>query len=136
MADGDHLGERPPPMATIMIVDDHADLLESMSEALEFAGHKVVTACNGSQALHLVSSSVFDLIITDLIMPEKEGLETIRELRRHYPSLRIIAMSGSLGRHRECMLHMANLFGAVQTLDKPFSEQVLLTTVTAVLKGG
>lgn len=122
-------------MARILLIDDNARLLDAMNEPLELAGHHVASAGNGVEALKLVRTESFDLVITDLVMPEKEGLETIIELRRLYPRLRIIAMSGGMGGDPTHILHMAELFGAVRTLGKPFTGKQLVALVESVLAG-
>ena len=101
---------------------------------LQDAGHRTSQAVNGIDALRMVYSGTFDLVITDLYMPEKEGLETIGELRRKYPVLRIIAMSGgAMGDDGKMSLHIARKLGATLVLKKPFSEQELIVAVTTVL---
>jgi len=121
-------------MANILLVDDDAPLVNAQSEFLRRAGYTVSTAANGKEAMDLVADNDFDLVITDLIMPEKEGLETIAELRRIAPKIKIIAMSGGtvmIG--AKDSLSMAQMFGASFTLAKPFSGQTLITAITQVL---
>ena len=121
-------------MANILLVDDDAPLVKAQSEFLRRAGHTVSTAANGNEAMALVAHNDFDLVITDLIMPEKEGLETIAELRRIAPKIKIIAMSGGtvmIG--AQDSLSMARMFGASLTLVKPFSGQTLIAAVTQAL---
>src|SRR5688572_7582515 len=112
-------------MAEILLVDDSAALLAAMVDFLHAANHRTTLAANGQIALDLIKNKHFDLIITDLIMPEKEGLETIRELRMRFPALKVIAMSGG-GAHARNNLHVAQCFGAALTLDKPFSGKLLV----------
>jgi len=120
-------------MSRILLVDDHAEFLAVQRELLEDAGHTVVTATNGFKALAAVDAESFDLVITDIIMPGKEGLETIIELRRRHPLLKVMAMSGG-GLVGACgYLELAEKFGAVHTLEKPFSRGVLIDAVTTVL---
>ena len=121
-------------MANILLVDDEASLVKVQSEFLCRVGHTVSTAANGKEAMALVAHNDFDLVITDLIMPEKEGLETIAELRRIAPKIKIIAMSGGtvmIG--AKDSLSMAQMFGASFTLAKPFSGETLVDAVTQVL---
>lgn len=120
-------------MADILLVDDNAVLLAAMVDILHAAGHRTTLAANGKIAIDLAKNKHFDLIITDLIMPEQEGLETIRELRKHFPALRVIAMSGG-GTHARNNLFMAQCFGAALTLDKPFSGKALVEGVNRVLQ--
>jgi CheY-like chemotaxis protein len=126
-------------MANILVVDDNAELREALLDVLGAAGHTVITAGNGTKAVELVETKGIALVVTDLFMPEREGIETIIELRRRYPRLRIIAMSGGGGgRVGEALapernLQMARKLGATATLAKPFTPQQLTDAVTAVL---
>lgn len=122
-------------MARILVVDDEELARFTLREILEGAGHEVVEATNGNEALANQKAHPFDLIITDIIMPEKEGVETIIELKRDYPNLKIIAISGG-GRTRNLdFLNLAEEFGADKILPKPFSEQELLERVNECLSG-
>ena len=122
-------------MARILLVDDNAELLKLQGEVLRREGHVVTMATEGNEALLLVQNSVFDLVITDLVMPVREGIETIVELRRIAPSLKIIAMSGGGKVDAKDYLTIARQLGAVQTLAKPFSKKDLLEAVSGVLGG-
>jgi YesN/AraC family two-component response regulator len=81
-------------MANILIIDDDQQILNMLSQILKRAGYGVVEALDGKQGLKLYRENPTDLIITDIIMPEKEGLETIMELQRDFPDVKIIAISG------------------------------------------
>ena len=81
-------------MANIYVFDDEPSILLMIKKMLEKAGHSVDIALNGREGMELFKKSMPDLLITDIIMPEKEGLETIFELRSKYPKLKIIAISG------------------------------------------
>jgi DNA-binding NtrC family response regulator len=119
-------------MARILLVDDDGAFLNVQEEFLRREGHEVVTAGNGRQALKLVQDHDFDLVITDIIMPDQEGIETIITLRRTRPALRIIAMSGGGRLSSDDYLEMARRFGA-RTLAKPFTRQDLLEAVATSL---
>jgi CheY-like chemotaxis protein len=120
-------------MASILLVDDDEQLRTMISAVLRRAGYEVQAACDGSEAITLYRRNPADLIITDLIMPEKEGLEMIRELRKEYPQARIIAMSGGGRKGAVNCLDVARAFGAQRVLDKPFSHQEILDAVRDVL---
>jgi DNA-binding response OmpR family regulator len=120
-------------MAKILLVDDDDNFRAMLGRVLGDAGHIVTTAVNGNEALRLVQDNAFDLVITDLIMPEKEGIETIVELRRKIPGLKIIAMSGGGFNAPETYLNLARKLGAAQTLAKPFPGTELLAAVAGVL---
>jgi len=95
------------------------------------AGHQVVCAANGRLALEKQRANSADLIITDLFMPELDGVETILALRREFPDIKVIAMSGNVG--GEAMLSVARRLGAVEVLEKPFTLQQLLAAVGKAL---
>lgn len=120
-------------MANILLVDDNAGLLKMQAEFLRDAGHTVATAANGKEAMRVVQRGSFDLVVTDLVMPEKEGIETIIELRRKFPALKIIAMSGGGRVDAKDYLDIARKLGAARTLAKPFSGKELVEAVAQVL---
>jgi CheY-like chemotaxis protein len=117
----------------ILLVDDDDNFRRTARCALVRAGYEVQEACNGHQALTLVRQARPDLVITDLIMPEKEGIETIVELRRSDPELPIIAISGGGRLSMEDNLLIAQKLGARSTLTKPFRSVELLEAVESVL---
>ena len=121
-------------MAKILLIEDNAPLLAMERELLSEAGHDVVTATNGKEALLLFADTSFDLVVTDVGMPEKDGLETISHLRRKYPTLKIIAVSGGGRVEAGDYLVMARKLGAAQTLVKPFTGEQLIKAVDKVLR--
>jgi DNA-binding response OmpR family regulator len=120
-------------MARILLVDDEATVRELFALVLQLDAHEVTMVADGVQALEAIDESVFDLVITDLIMPDKEGIETIMEIRRLRPSLKIIAMSGGGRGSAGDYLAMASELGAARALEKPFSNTELRDAVRAVL---
>jgi CheY-like chemotaxis protein len=122
-------------MKRILLVDDNEPFRRMVCKMLEGAGYSVVVAGDGAAALALFRMQDVDLVLTDLIMPEKEGLETILELRKLAPELKIIAMSGGGRVDADDYLPLAKAFGAARTLAKPFLAAELLTTVAEVLAG-
>jgi CheY-like chemotaxis protein len=119
-------------VASILIVDDEA-LVRSMTRtALERAGHRVADAANGAEALALLDRESFDLAVIDLIMPEKEGIETIVQIRERGYGLKIIAASGG-GAARLDLLPIARKAGADYTIGKPFNSPDLLALVQRAL---
>ena len=122
-------------MARILLVDDDDAIRGMLRKMLMSAGFEVEEAANGNVAVAAYCRQPSDLVITDLVMPEKDGLETIMELRRLDPAVKIIAMSGggrSLG-PGERYLESARTFGALRVLSKPFSASALLKAVSDVL---
>lgn len=120
-------------MANILVVDDNIAFLEIQTEYLRRAGHEVTPATNGIEAMNRVDSQRFDLVITDLIMPDKEGVQVIMELRKKHPGIRIIAMSGGGRVNAEDYLAIARRLGATKTLSKPFTGEELLGAVSEVM---
>jgi len=120
-------------MAYILIIDDDPSLRTTMRRILERGGHLVQEAENGLTGLAAVEADPPDLVVTDLFMPEKEGIETIVELRDRYPHIGVVAVSGALGGDDGGPLLDAELFGADATLAKPFDVQTFLDTVERVL---
>lgn len=101
---------------------------------LESAGHTVASAENGLQAPKVMVTQKFDIVITDLLMPERDGLEFITEIRKQYPEVKIIAMSGGGHIARDSYLRIAKTFGAHLLLEKPFNQAGVLGAVDAVQK--
>ena len=100
----------------ILVIEDTADLREYLRLALEGQGYDVLTARNGKDALGYLNGHPVDVVITDLFMPEMDGIETIAELRRQFPAIRVVAMSGRPGVD---YLTVARELGVTQTLRKP-----------------
>jgi len=122
-------------MAKILVVDDEELARFCVRDVLETAGHKVQESENGVKALAAQKEQSFDLVVTDIIMPEKEGVETILEMRKLYPDIKIVAISGG-GRTRNMdFLELAKQFGADRILAKPFSDDELMEQVDACLSG-
>lgn len=121
-------------MARILIIDDDAAMCATLSQALKDAGHEVTEAGDGDVAIELFRQSVFDLAVVDLIMPGKEGIETIIEMRRITSKPRIIAISGSTGPARgRAYTQIAAQLGAGRTLVKPFTIEEFVRVVEAEL---
>ncbi len=118
------------PAATILVVDDEAGIRGLLRDLLKTAGYEVLEAEDGRQAMTQVETHHVDLMITDLIMPEQEGIETIGLLRQRQPNLKIIAMSGAMD---SVFLEAASHLGTQATVAKPFNNEKLLETVQRVL---
>ena len=117
-------------MATILVIDDEEIVRATLRLALESVGHQVLEAGNGDDGLRLLDANRIDLTITDIIMPDKEGIETIIEIRRRFPRVKVIALSGVFG---GLYLEMARQLGAAAALAKPVRTETLRRTVDAVL---
>ncbi len=121
-------------MARILVIDDDDQIRAMLQQRLEREGHKVVSAGDGKLGMKLFREEPAELVITDIIMPEKEGIETIMELRRDFPEVKIIAISGGGKVSPDEYLHIAEKFGAHRTLAKPFGREELLKAVQELLK--
>ena len=121
-------------MARILLIDDHELARYTMQVILESAGHDVVQAENGREGVELHAAQSFDLVVTDMIIPDVEGVETIKTLLEQDPTQRIIAVSGGGGTGRVDHLETASSVGAQRILQKPFSENELLECVTSCLR--
>lgn len=120
-------------MARILVIDDDAPTRHLLRQMLERAGYDVIDACNGREGLQRYQEIPADLVITDILMPEQEGLETIGELRRLSPEVQILAISGGGCRVTQDFLPLAEKLGAQRVLRKPISRQELLATVCALV---
>jgi DNA-binding response OmpR family regulator len=116
-------------MAEILIIDDDPHIRRLMSRILRGAGHTVREATDGRSGLELFRERLPALVITDIVMPDQEGIETILELRRDAPSLPILAISGGEGGY----LRLAIGLGATEALAKPFGADELLAAVVKLL---
>jgi DNA-binding NtrC family response regulator len=121
-------------MASILLVEDDEQMRNLLSDILRREGYEVVVAQDGQEAVRLYHQRPTDLIVTDLLMPEKEGLEMIIELHRSHPELRIIAMTGGGDMNPDALLKMASFFGAWRILHKPFSLGAFLHAVDESLQ--
>jgi CheY-like chemotaxis protein len=121
-------------MAQILLIDDEEPVRLALSALLRVTGHEVIAAANGEEGLELFQRQAFDLVVTDLIMPKKDGRETIAALRRLRPGLKIIAMYGG-GRLRGSSSPVtAESLGADRLLAKPLTLAELQAAVADVLK--
>jgi len=120
-------------MTRILIIDDDIQILKMLRKTLEREGHEVIDAADGNKGLRLYREDLTDLVITDIVMPEKEGIETIIDLRREFPEAKIIAMSGGGQIEAESYLSMAKRLGAQRTLTKPFQNEELLEAIEALV---
>jgi YesN/AraC family two-component response regulator len=121
-------------MARILIIDDDALVRQVFRDWLESRGHEVIEAENGNVGLMLYKQHPAEIVITDIVMPDKEGIETIRELRRDFPDAKIIAVSGGgqLMPGSTC-LTLAEGLGVQRTLLKPVNCLQLADTISELL---
>ena len=120
-------------MARILVVDDDALVRATVASALQRVGHEIVEAQNGLEAMATIERTSLDLVISDIIMPEVDGIGLLLRLRKQHPSLRVIVISGGGRIHKSDFLRMATTLGADMSLAKPFTPEQLRKAVDTVL---
>lgn len=129
------LGVRVEAVARILIIDDDTAVRATLRRILERAGHTVVEAADGRRGVEQHRQAPADLVITDVFMPEQDGLQTIRQLKREAPGVKIIAISGGNAGGTLDLREHAEMMGASKSLAKPFEPQAVLAAVREVLGG-
>ena len=122
-------------MARILVIDDDDHIRETVRRVLEARGHNVRVVEDGADGIDSIAESAPDLVITDVFMPGQDGIETLLELRKAFPKLKVIVMSGGDSSGVMNLLEDAKLLGANRTLPKPFKPEELMEAVDTVLKG-
>lgn len=122
-------------MARILIIDDDEHVREALAAVLDAAGHQTCLAADGNRALARLDDFNPDVVVTDILMPGMEGMETIHELRKRQPELPIVAMSGCGMHGGGDYLRLAERLGASQSLSKPVEPDVLVDTIDELLAG-
>lgn len=122
-------------MPTILLIDDNEDFRQTLTELLERAGYDVVEAADGRKGIELFRAKPTDLVVTDIIMPEQDGLEVITVLRSDYPDVKIITISGGgrLCTDPELFLDASTSMGALHSFTKPLDRLAFLAVVREVL---
>jgi DNA-binding NtrC family response regulator len=121
-------------VARILVIDDDIQVREMLREMLERVGHEVVDASDGTEGMKVFRKSPTDLVVTDIFMPDKDGIVTIQELKNEYPEVPIIALSGGGGFKRFDFLETARRLGASALLRKPVDWEELTETVSEMLR--
>ncbi|MFN4164581.1 MAG: response regulator [Ferrovibrio sp.] len=121
-------------MPRILVVDDNAEFGRILQAHLTAHGHEVVAAKDGEQGLALIERETFDIVLTDILMPQRDGIEVLRQVKQRWPSLPVIAVSGGGWIKAGDLLEMADRLGADRVLQKPVRRDDLLAAVDAVLK--
>src|SRR5262245_41306593 len=111
--------------ARILVIDDDADLRNMLQLFLESEGYEVAVAGDGREGLRMQHEAPAGIVLTDVFMPGKEGIETIRDLQRDYPDIKIVVMSGGASLARMDYTNVAVMMGAVRSLRKPFEPEDL-----------
>lgn len=123
-------------MARILVIDDDDQLRVFLRRILEKDGHEVADAPNGAVGIMIHRENPADLVITDIFMPEKEGISTIMDLNRNFPKVKIIAISGGGRAHSVDYLELAKNLGAARAFQKPFDKADLLEAIKELLQQG
>ncbi len=116
-------------MARILVIDDDKEIRKMLKVMLEGAGHEITEAVDGSEGIEKFRNNPTDLIITDVVMPEKDGIEVMLDLKREFPDVRIIVISGGGIVPSDYYLDCVKGLGAVYTLPKPLDFSTLLAAV-------
>lgn len=120
-------------MARILIIDDETDLLEILQAILQSADHFVDICDSGILAISKIKSEPFDLVLTDIVMPDQDGIETIRQIVEIDPGIKIIGMSGGGSLSADTYLKLAKHLGASKILKKPFPGAELIKAVAELV---
>ena len=120
-------------MDSVLIIEDDEFVQNMLKQTFERAGYEVATASNGRIGIQLYKSKPFDVVITDLIMPDMEGIETISILRKTNPDIKVIAISGGGRNSPDDYLHLAEKLGAARTFTKPVDRKLLLEAVKELI---
>jgi DNA-binding NtrC family response regulator len=120
-------------MARIIVIDDQEPIRRIVRRALENEKHQVFEADDGEAGMKLLHSEPVDVVITDIFMPGWDGIQTLREIRKRYPAVKVIAMSGGDSTGMLDLRKDAELLGAVKSLQKPFTAREIVELVRAVL---
>ena len=120
-------------MSRILVVDDDPEIRSTLKKLLEMKGHQVVLAADGRAAETALTGDSFDLMVTDIVMPDQDGLEVIRITRAAHPDMPIIAISGGGRLRTGNYLRLATAMGAAAALEKPFDFEEFLNAVNATL---
>ncbi len=121
-------------MARLLLIDDDDEFRTLLRLTLVHHGHQVFEARNGQEGLAQYALTAPDLVITDIVMPEMEGLDLVMELRKRQPTVKIIAISGGGRIGPDDYLHCASLLGAAEVLTKPFPAMMLLAAIERLLQ--
>lgn len=120
-------------MARILVIDDNLSVRNALCETLEDAGYSTVATCTGQRAREMHRLDPVDLVITDLFMPDTDGLEVIYQFRHEFPDVKILAVSGGGSRGLIEILSVAKKMGAHGSLMKPFGPDELLSAVSSLV---
>lgn len=119
----------------ILVVDDEEGIRKVLRTVMEMAGHEVLEADNGKKALQVLDEQSIDLVLSDVVMPECDGIELLTGIRKRHPGVRVLMMSGGGRLWADYYLDLAQKLGAAAVIEKPFCMDNLRTTVSGLLTG-
>lgn len=120
-------------MARVLVIDDQEPIRGIVRRALESDGHEVADASDGAAGMALLDRAPVDVVITDIFMPGMDGIQALREIRKRFPAIKVIAMSGGDSSGLMDLRHDAELLGAVKSLSKPFTAREVVDVVRSAL---
>src|SRR6266540_2027405 len=120
-------------MARILVIDDQEPIRRVVRRALEQDGHEVFDATDGEVGMEILESQSFHIVITDIFMPGQDGIVTLRQIRKRFPAVKVIVISGGDSSGMLDLRQDAELLGAVKSLRKPFTTREIVESVQAVL---
>ena len=121
-------------MARVIVIDDQEPIRRIVRRALEQAGHEVFDASDGEIGVRLLAQHPADVVISDIFMPGQDGIQTLRQLRKDFPAVKVIVMSGGDSTGLLDLRRDAELLGAVKSLPKPFTAREIVEAVKSVLE--
>jgi CheY-like chemotaxis protein len=121
-------------MARVIVIDDQEPIRRIVRTALERAGHEVLDAGDGALGLQLLERHAADVVLTDIFMPGMDGIQMLRQIRKQFPAVRVIVMSGGDSTGMLDLRRDAELLGAVKSLSKPFTTHEIVAAVNGVIE--
>ncbi len=123
-------------MGTVLIVDDEVTIQEVAAAILPKAGYRCISAIDAAQAMSFIQAEKLDVALVDIILPGRGGLDLLMEIRRDFPALPVVVMSGKVKTNTLPFQNLARQFGAGKILSKPFTSEELVSAVESVLQDG
>jgi len=123
-------------MARILVIDDQEPIRRIVRRTLEQDGHEVFDASDGEIGMDILETQAFDVVITDIFMPGQDGIVTLRQIRKRFPAVKVIVISGGDSSGLLDLRKDAELLGAVSSLQKPFNARDVMDKVRAALEAG
>lgn len=120
-------------MAKILIIDDEKIIRDKVGMILKEDGHEVFTAKDGIEGINIIKNDIIELVIMDVIMPKKGGIETLMELQNITKNMKIIIITGKVSQESDAFVNLVKNFGASVVINKPFKREILLDAIHKLL---